>query len=144
MPDYASTVVPIAGAALLAALTGTLRRYGHHLERLSDLAEKMPDCSPARIKLDAAVQAEAARLLAVPRKVRVSRFVFLAFLALNGFVLLVTYYITGGSTRADAISQTNGFAATAFIVGFITYHMIVAAHYYWGKMQTWWQEEKGL
>lgn len=126
MPDYASTIVPFAGAALLAALTGTLRRYGAHLERLSDLAEKMPEGSPARNRLDLAVQTEAERLLAVPRKVRVSNRILIvySFLLLTGLLAnLSAFRIT--DPRFASLTAIS--LLVAFVLGALSW---VSANYY--------------
>lgn len=130
MPDYALTVVPIAGTALLAALTGTLRRYGAHLERLSDLAEKVPEGSPARIKLDAAVQAEAARLLAVPRKVRVSRVIAKTLTAVFVVSLLVDFYRFRGATDVVAYKGAGLSIFSAAFLGFMIYHFSIVYGYW--------------
>lgn len=84
MNEYLRLLLPIGGgvlAALLTAwLTGAIRSYGSHLERLADLAAKMPEDTEARRRLDAAVQEEASRLLRVPARVR-RRYWVLIFLA---------------------------------------------------------------
>lgn len=57
-----SQFVVLASSLVLALITGASRKYGHRMERLFDLAERLPEGTPSRQRFEEAAQKEAARL----------------------------------------------------------------------------------
>ena len=117
MTDYYAPLAAAAGGLLLAWATGGFRKYGHHLERLSDLAAKMPEGTPARMKLDVAVQEEATRLLQVPVRVRRAAWVLLIVVAWATLSALGNRWLSQGVPPGD-VGLGLLFVILFWLVGF--------------------------
>ncbi len=114
MDEAWQSLVPIAGGILLAWFTGGFRKYGSHLERLADLAAKMPKDTPARADLYRAVQDEAARLLSVPQPVRRASRLLGGLFLLYSPVLLFQFGLWRGLTPVEAVAY--GFSTPVFLL----------------------------
>lgn len=95
----------ICGLAL-AYVTGAWRRYGHRMERLYDLAIKMPVGSPTRKRFEDAADAEAVKMAnrslhAPPASVMMAfRFI--------GYTLLIYWALFLVNRQAESIGRNLG------------------------------------
>lgn len=129
MSDFWVALVPVTGAFILAWVTGGLRKYGHHLERLADLAAKMPQGTPARAGLDRAVQEEAARLLDVPREVRRARAVLRTLLV----VIAIGAWMQIAASRGLAPDEAAERVYVLFFVMLLVIPLTTVAEFYWPR-----------
>lgn len=110
-----AVVTTVSGVAIAWA-TGGLRRYGHRLERLADLAAKMPEDSQAQKSMLAAVDTEAARLLEAPQSVRWA----LRLLAVVWFLGFLGWQhqrlVSGGLAPAEAGAAVTAAVFTTVLV----------------------------
>lgn len=100
---YYVALIALAGSMVLAWLTGDVRKYGHNLERLIDLAAKMPD-GDSKDRMDAAVREEAARLVMTPPRVKRAQRIVLVPGLLLAPPLLVSWRVSRGDTPKEAVS----------------------------------------
>ena len=119
MSTYFETLIPIAGGVVLAWFTGSFRKYGHYLERLNDLAAKMPADSPARAKLDEAVQEEAARLLSKPTAIRHCETILLTIFCLALIGYIYTDLTAQGMGPREVGLAIWGYVLMAFVLALI-------------------------
>lgn len=100
-------VLGLASALVVAYFTGATRRYGHRMERLYTLADKLPEGSPVRDRFEAAAYAEAQRV--AERTLKVPPRVLLAqrFLLVFSFLVLVLLLI-GNTEFANRIAFNLG------------------------------------
>lgn len=146
MNPYASLLVPslvsLVGAVVLAWVTGGWRKYGYHLERLADLAAKMPEDSEARRRLDEAVQDEAARLLRVPARIRRLELLLLfLFWPLVPTLLAWRWRLTGTDPESAFFYGVN---ATLTLLLFYPVIRILGFHgpRWQAQVQHWWRAHR--
>lgn len=101
-----------ASALALAYFTGAWRKYGRRMERLYELAERLPQGSALRAKFEAEALKEAERMAArtldqPPRLVRIARQVVGSFVVL---VAVSTVVNVAGERRVSAWMTDTGYA----------------------------------